>query len=133
MLAALLQNLRPTVRNECPLGQAGGGAMLKSELIAVLTARYPHISQRQIESSVAVLLASIAQALATGRRVELRGFGSLSLRIRPSRVGLNPRTGQAVSIQQKRVPCFRTGKQLRLRLNAPPSEAMPAEIEESAQ
>jgi integration host factor subunit beta len=63
------------------------------------------------------VLDEIAKALAAGDRVELRGFGAFSVKVRPARVGRNPRTGEAVEVDEKRVPFFRTGKELRERLN----------------
>ena len=91
--------------------------MIKSELVARLTARYPHLYHRDVERIVTTVLDSITKALATGHRVELRGFGAFSVKTRPSRMGRNPRTGEPVSVGQKRAPFFRTGKELRERLN----------------
>ena len=67
--------------------------MIKSELVARLTARYPHLYHRDVERIVTTVLDSITKALATGHRVELRGFGAFSVKTRPSRMGRNPRTG----------------------------------------
>jgi len=91
--------------------------MIKSELVGRLAQRYPHLYHRDVERIVSTLLEEIAQALSDGRRVELRGFGVFSVKIRSSRTGRNPRTGQPVSVGQKRAPFFRTGKELRERLN----------------
>jgi integration host factor subunit beta len=91
--------------------------MIKSELVGRLAQRYPHLYHRDIERIVSTLLVEIAQALSDGRRVELRGFGVFSVKVRSSRTGRNPRTGQPVSVGQKRAPFFRTGKELRERLN----------------
>src|SRR6185295_8284167 len=91
--------------------------MIKSELVARLTARYPHLYHRDVERIVTTVLDSISKALADGHRVELRGFGAFSVKVRPSRMGRNPRTGEPVSVGQKRAPFFRTGKELRERLN----------------
>jgi len=91
--------------------------MIKSELVGRLAQRYPHLYHRDVERIVSTLLEEIAQALSDGRRVELRGFGVFSVKIRSSRTGRNPRTGQPVSVVQKRAPFFRTGKELRERLN----------------
>ncbi len=91
--------------------------MIKSELVARLTARYPHLYHRDIERIVSTMLDEITKALAAGHRVELRGFGAFSVKVRPARQGRNPRTGEAVSVDEKRAPFFRTGKELRERLN----------------
>lgn len=91
--------------------------MIKSELVGRLAQRYPHLYHRDVERIVSTLLEEIAQALSTGRRVELRGFGVFSVKVRSSRTGRNPRTGQPVNVGQKRAPFFRTGKELRERLN----------------
>ncbi|HLY05082.1 MAG TPA: integration host factor subunit beta [Rhizomicrobium sp.] len=91
--------------------------MIKSELVGRLAQRYPHLYHRDVERIVSTLLDEIAQALSDGRRVELRGFGVFSVKVRSSRTGRNPRTGQPVSVGQKRAPFFRTGKELRERLN----------------
>lgn len=95
-----------------------GQGMIKSELVARLAERYPHLYHRDVERIVSTVLEQIATALANGDRVELRGFGAFSVKVRPARQGRNPRTGEAVSVEEKRVPFFRTGKELRERLNA---------------
>lgn len=91
--------------------------MTKSELIARLAEQNPHLYHRDIERIVSTLFDTIADALADGKRVELRGFGAFSVKEREARVGRNPRTGEAVEVDAKRVPFFKTGKQLRERLN----------------
>jgi integration host factor subunit beta len=91
--------------------------MIKSELVARLTQRYPHLYHRDVERIVSSVLDEITAALAAGQRVELRGFGAFSVKMRPSRTGRNPRTGQPVRVTEKRAPFFRTGKELRERLN----------------
>ncbi len=91
--------------------------MTKSELIARLAEQNPHLYHRDIERIVSTLFDTIADALADGKRVELRGFGAFSVKEREARVGRNPRTGEAVAVDAKRVPFFKTGKQLRERLN----------------
>ncbi len=96
--------------------------MIKSELVARLSERYPHLYHRDVERIVSTVLDEITRALADGDRVELRGFGAFSVKVRPARVGRNPRTGEAVNVQEKRVPFFRTGKELRERLNASPPD-----------
>ena len=96
--------------------------MIKSELVARLSERYPHLYHRDVERIVSTVLNEIMRALAEGDRVELRGFGAFSVKVRPARLGRNPRTGEAVNVQEKRVPFFRTGKELRERLNASPTD-----------
>jgi len=91
--------------------------MTKSELIAFLAEANPHLYQRDVERIVTTIFDEIASALARGDRVELRGFGAFSVKQRDARVGRNPRTGDAVSVAAKRVPYFKTGKELRERLN----------------
>ncbi|MFO1154465.1 MAG: integration host factor subunit beta [Rhodospirillales bacterium] len=91
--------------------------MTKSELIARLAAANPHLYQRDVERIVTTIIEEISTALARGDRVELRGFGAFSVKQRGSRVGRNPRTGEAVSVSSKYVPYFKTGKQLREKLN----------------
>ncbi|MDG2033203.1 MAG: integration host factor subunit beta [Rhodospirillales bacterium] len=91
--------------------------MTKSELIAYLADENPHLYQRDVERIVTTVFDEIALALAQGDRVELRGFGAFSVKHRESRVGRNPRTGEAVKVEAKRVPYFKTGKQLREKLN----------------
>ncbi|KJE33730.1 MULTISPECIES: integration host factor subunit beta [unclassified Thalassospira] len=91
--------------------------MTKSELIARLAEMNPHLYQRDVERIVATIFDEITDALARGDRVELRGFGAFSVKQRDARVGRNPRTGDAVPVGEKKVPYFKTGKQLRERLN----------------
>jgi integration host factor subunit beta len=92
--------------------------MIKSELIAALADENLHLTQRDIERVVAVILESMSEALEKGGRVELRGFGAFSVRARSARDGRNPRTGDAVDVRAKHVPFFKSGKELRARLNA---------------
>jgi len=91
--------------------------MTKSDLILRLAELYPHLLQRDIERIVGTVFDEISNALARGNRVELRGFGAFSIKQREARTGRNPRTGEAVSVEEKYVPFFKTGKQLRDRLN----------------
>lgn len=91
--------------------------MIKSELIAKLAAEHPHLTHRDVERVVNVVLDGMVGALETGGRVELRGFGAFSVRSRPARSGRNPRTGATVSVPAKHVPFFKSGKELRERLN----------------
>jgi integration host factor subunit beta len=92
--------------------------MIKSELISALATENPHLTQRDIERVVGVILERMIEALEGGGRVELRGFGAFSVRSRPARAGRNPRTGASVSVKAKHVPFFKSGKELRVRLNA---------------
>ena len=94
-----------------------GGSMIKSELIAILAEENPHLYQRDVERVVSTVFDTIADALSEGNRVELRGFGAFSVKERESRMGRNPRTGEAVPVPAKHVPFFKTGKELRERLN----------------
>lgn len=91
--------------------------MTKSELIMRLAERNPHLFHRDVERIVTTIFDEIAAALARGDRVELRGFGAFSIKQRDARTGRNPRTGESVSVIEKIVPFFKTGKQLRERLN----------------
>lgn len=91
--------------------------MTKSELIARLAELNPHLYQRDVERIVTTIFDEIAAALARGDRVELRGFGAFSVKKRDARQGRNPRTGEAVDVTEKAIPFFKTGKQLRERLN----------------
>ncbi len=92
--------------------------MIKSELVQVIADKNPHLYQRDVENIVNAILDEITAALARGDRVELRGFGAFSVKNRPARIGRNPRTGDRVEVAEKWVPFFRTGKELRQRLNA---------------
>lgn len=91
--------------------------MTKSELIAKLANENPHLFQRDVERIVTTIFDEISNALAQGDRVELRGFGAFSIKERGSRIGRNPRTGESVQVGEKFIPYFKTGKQLRERLN----------------
>ena len=91
--------------------------MTKSELIAKLANENQHLFQRDVERIVTTIFDEISNALAQGDRVELRGFGAFSIKERGSRVGRNPRTGESVEVSEKFIPYFKTGKQLRERLN----------------
>ena len=91
--------------------------MLRSELIDKLHKENEHLSRREVERVVAVVLETITQTLETGARVELRGFGAFSTRKRKARAGRNPRTGEDVFVPEKHVPFFRTGKDLRAKID----------------
>ena len=88
--------------------------MIKSELVQIIANRNPHLFLRDVENAI---FEEIADALAVGNRVELRGFGAFSVKNRPARTGRNPRTGESVEVEEKWVPFFKTGKELRERLN----------------
>lgn len=91
--------------------------MIKSELIAFLAEKNPHLYLRDVERIVTTIFDEISDAMARGDRVELRGFGAFSTKERAARVGRNPRTGEAVQVDKKYVPYFKCGKELRERLN----------------
>jgi integration host factor subunit beta len=92
--------------------------MIKSELVLKIAEQNPHLYQRDVENIVNAILDTIADALARGDRVELRGFGAFSVKKREARTGRNPRTGETVSVSEKVIPVFKTGKEMRTRLNA---------------
>ncbi|TCP37399.1 integration host factor subunit beta [Sphingomonas sp. BK235] len=91
--------------------------MIRSELVQQLAAGNPELAQRDVEAIVSIFFDEITLRLADNGRVELRGFGAFSTRARNARVGRNPRTGETVEVDAKRVPFFKPGKEMRLRLN----------------
>jgi integration host factor subunit beta len=91
--------------------------MIRSELIQSLIDGNPELAPRDVEVAVARFFDVIAERLAADGRVELRGFGAFSTRARSPRLGRNPRTGENVEVQAKRVPYFKPGKEMRKRLN----------------
>jgi integration host factor subunit beta len=91
--------------------------MIKSDLIQRISSQNPHLYQRDIEKIINAILDEIIEALRRGDRVELRGFGAFSAKVRGARQGRNPRTGAVVPVAQKAVAFFKTGKELRARLN----------------
>lgn len=91
--------------------------MIKSELVQRIAQANPHLYQRDVENIVNTIIGEITGALSRGDRVELRGFGAFSVKNRPARTGRNPRTGTAVEVEEKFVPFFKTGKDMRARLN----------------
>lgn len=91
--------------------------MIRSELVQLLAKDNPELSAKEIEKIVSIFFDEISERLAQGGRVELRGFGAFSTRGRDARTGRNPRTGETVSVQAKRVPYFKPGKEMRQRLN----------------
>ena len=94
--------------------------MTRSELVARLALKNPHLFQRDVERIVSTVFDKISKTLTTGDRVELRGFGAFSVKERKSRTGRNPRTGESVFVEKKFVPFFKAGKELRIQLNKPP-------------
>lgn len=91
--------------------------MTKSDLIDRLVTSQTHLSQKDVELAVKLVLDEVTAALEEGGRIEIRGFGSFSVHRRPARMGRNPKTGEAVRIPQKYVPHFKPGKELRERVN----------------
>ena len=91
--------------------------MTKSELIEILSQRQVHLKADDVDLAVKSLLEMMGGALATGERIEVRGFGSFSLHFRPPRTGCNPKTGDAVALAGKHVPHFKPGKELRERVS----------------
>ena len=91
--------------------------MIRSELIQKIADENPNLTQKDAEKVVNTVFEEIVEALAKGDRVELRGFGAFSVKERDARVGRNPRTGESVQVDDKKVPFFKTGKLLRDRLN----------------
>ncbi len=91
--------------------------MIKSELVHRISEQNPHLYQRDVENIVNAILDEITTALTNGDRVELRGFGAFSVKNRAARNGRNPRTGDKVAVSEKFVPFFKTGKEMRERLN----------------
>jgi integration host factor subunit beta len=94
----------------------GAMKMTRSDLIATLAARFPQLTAKDAELSVATILAAITHELASGGRAEIRGFGSFSLSYRPPRTGRNPKSGKQVDVPAKWVPHFKAGKELRERV-----------------
>jgi integration host factor subunit beta len=92
--------------------------MTKSDLIGLLAMKQPQLDYRDVELAVKELLEQMSLALASGERIEVRGFGSFSLHYRPPRVGRNPKTGDSVEVPDKYVPHFKPGKELRDKVNS---------------
>ncbi len=90
--------------------------MNKSELIELIASKQTHLSAKDVEAAVKHLLDIVSDALANGHRIEIRGFGSFSVRFRPPRQGRNPKTGKTVALVGKYVPHFKSGKDLRQRV-----------------
>ena len=93
--------------------------MTRSDLIERLAARFPHLTVKDTEVATKVILEALADTLAGGDRIEIRGFGSFSLNYRPPRLGRNPKSGEQVSVSAKYVPHFKAGKEMRERVDRP--------------
>jgi integration host factor subunit beta len=91
--------------------------MIRSELVRRMSEANPDLTARDVELIVSTVFEAISSQLASGGRVELRGFGAFSTRARDARTGRNPRTGESVEVSAKRVPYFKPGKEMRQRLN----------------
>lgn len=92
--------------------------MTKSELIELIAAKQSQLSLKDVELAVKTIIEQMAETLAAGERIEIRGFGSFSLHYRAPRIGRNPKTGESVGLAGKHVPHFKPGKELRDRVNA---------------
>lgn len=99
------------------MGSHGWCQMTKSELIDLIARGQQHLPHRDVELAVKTVLEHMSEALASGERIEIRGFGSFSLHHRPPRIGRNPKTGEPVSLPGKHVPHFKPGKQMRERVD----------------
>ncbi len=91
--------------------------MIKSELVEILAGHQPHLPHRDVELAVTVMLEHVSETLASGGRIEIRGFGSFTLSHRQPRVGRNPKTGESVALPARYIPRFKPGKALRERVN----------------
>src|SRR5206468_8601845 len=116
-LTASLQAALQVLGEWGPAFPDAGMPMIRSELVQKLCTDFPDLTQREVEGVVGAIFDSITDQLSKGGRVELRGFGAFSTRQRDARVGRNPRTGESVSVNAKRVPYFKPGKEMRERLN----------------
>lgn len=118
LVAGLLDSSTALIALPFLHGAGYGRGMTKSELIAALAAKQPHLPFHDVELAVKNLLEQMSQALASGDRIEIRGFGSFSLHHRPPRIGRNPKTGESVALSGKYVPHFKPGKELKERVDA---------------
>lgn len=94
--------------------------MTKRDLIDEVNKRFPHLSRRDSEVIINAIFDSMVEALAQGDRIEIRGFGSFVVKHRRARQGRNPKSGALVSVAAKKVPFFKVGKELRLRVDGKP-------------
>ena len=99
---------------------AGGKVMTKRDLIDEVNKRFPHLSRRDSEVIINAIFDAMVESLAQGDRIEIRGFGSFVVKQRRARQGRNPKSGELVSVAAKRVPLFKVGKELRLRVDGKP-------------
>jgi integration host factor subunit beta len=97
--------------------------MTKSELILRLADKHKQLMLRDAEMVVRMVLDEMSETLAKGGRIEIRGFGSFGLNVRPARVGRNPKSGETVMVPPKVVPHFKPGKELRERVDFPDEPA----------
>jgi len=104
-------------------------AMTRAELIAAVASRFPSLTAKDTEIAVKGILDAIERTLAQGNRVEVRGFGTLTLNFRPARIGRNPSTGIAVPVPEKYVPHFTAGRELRQRVEASARRTLPQQAE----
>ncbi len=95
----------------------GDGAMTKSDLIANLLQKHPELIRKDAESLVRIIFDQMRDSLARGERIEIRGFGSFHVKQRAPRAGRNPKTGSQVAVEEKKIPCFKVGKDLREKVN----------------
>jgi integration host factor subunit beta len=103
--------------------------MTKSELIDIIAAKQNQLSAKDVELAVKTLIELMSETLATGERIEIRGFGSFSLHYRAPRIGRNPKTGESVGLSGKYVPHFKPGKELRDKVN----QGLQEELAEASQ
>lgn len=123
----MLDGIEPVIARSAPVNRQrlpsrlvdpkGAGSMTKSELIEQIAQKQSQLAYRDVELAVKTILEHMAERLASGDRIEIRGFGSFSLHFRPGRVGRNPKTGAPVSLPAKYVPHFKPGKELRERVD----------------
>lgn len=106
-------------------------SITKSEMTELLASKQPQLEFKDVEFAVKTMLEQMTQALATGERIEIRGFGSFSLHFRPPRLGRNPKTGDAVRLEGKHVPHFKPGKEMRERVNEAVQDVAPKKAAKS--
>jgi integration host factor beta subunit len=114
------QDARSTSNKLNGKSAAGGNVMTKRDLIDEVNKRFPHLSRRDSEVIINAIFDAMVDSLAQGDRIEIRGFGSFVVKQRRARQGRNPKSGELVSVAAKRVPFFKVGKELRLRVDGKP-------------
>ena len=97
---------------------SSNSSITKSDLIEALAKKQSHLAFKDVELAVKGMLEKMSRELASGERIEIRGFGSFSLHFRPARLGRNPKSGDAVALRGKHLPHFKPGKELRERVNS---------------